>query len=68
MIISESKPEQPNLKNQKGQTFLEFIFVLMLLVTISFGFMKGFSRLVGSRWEIMLQIIAKPNQDSVRLP
>jgi len=59
----------PNLiKNQNGQTFLEFIFILMILVTISFAFMNGFSRLVGTRWELMLKIIARPNQNSVTLP
>ncbi|MBC7713325.1 MAG: hypothetical protein H7177_08300 [Rhizobacter sp.] len=61
MLIPESKPELPALKNQKGQTFVEFILVLMILATISFGFMKGFSHLIGARWEVMLKIIARPN-------
>lgn len=61
MQIPESKPEDQVLKNQKGQTFLEFIFILLLLVTVSFSFMKGFSFLIGTRWEIMLKIIARPN-------
>lgn len=51
-------------KNQSGQTFLEFIFVLLLLVTISFGFMRGFNRFIGTRWEVMLKIIARPNEIS----
>jgi hypothetical protein len=54
--------------NQKGQTFLEFIFILLLLLLISFSFMRGFRYLIGTRWEIMLKIIAKPNQDTVILP
>lgn len=68
MINPIEKPVQIHLKNQNGQTFLEFIFILMILVTISFGFMNGFSRLIGTRWEIMLKIIARPNQSSVTLP
>jgi hypothetical protein len=68
MLNSDPKPELPSLKNQKGQTFLEFILVLLMLITISFGFMKGFSHLIGTRWELMLKIIARPNQDSVVLP
>jgi uncharacterized protein (UPF0333 family) len=67
MLIPETKKIHPTIKNQKGQTFLEFILVLMILVTISFGFMKGFSNLIGVRWEIMLKIIAKPNQDTFTL-
>ena len=59
---------QSHLKNQNGQTFLEFIFILMILVTISFGFKSGFDRYIGTRWEIMLKIIARRNQSSVTLP
>lgn len=62
MLITDSKLEPLSLKNQKGQTFLEFIFILLLLATISFGFMKGFTYLIGSRWEAMLTLIARPNQ------
>ena len=61
MFKSESKLEPKKLKNQKGQTFIEFIFILLLLVSISFGFMKGFSFFIGTRWELMLKIIARPN-------
>ena len=61
MLILKSKPEHHVLKNQNGQTFIEFIFILLLLVTISFSFMKGFSYLIGTRWEVMLKIIASPN-------
>jgi len=68
-MLNLTEKRVPNhLNNQNGQTFLEFIFILMILVTISFGFMNGFSRLVGTRWEIMLKIIARPNQNSVTLP
>lgn len=54
--------------NQKGQVFLEFILILVLLVGISFGFMKGFRHLIGSRWQVMIQIIALPNGSGVEIP
>ena len=55
-------PPQPNLtRNQKGQTFLEFIFILLIMVTISFGFLKGFRYMIGTRWEVMVNIIARPD-------
>ena len=56
------------LNDRKGQTFVEFIFILMLLIIISFTFMRGFNRLVGTRWEIMLKIIASPNANEVNFP
>jgi len=54
--------------NQKGQVFLEFILILMILISVSFGFMKGIRYLVGSRWEVMVKIIAVPNQADVQIP
>ncbi|MBY0413457.1 MAG: hypothetical protein K2Q18_04800 [Bdellovibrionales bacterium] len=68
MNDSRLKPKPTCLKNQKGQTFLEFIFILLILMTISMAFMKSFSLLVGNRWEVMLKIIARPNGSSVTLP
>jgi hypothetical protein len=61
-------PKVSTLNNQKGQTFLEFIFILLLLLLISFSFMRGFRYLVGTRWEIMLKIIAMPNAKDVSIP
>lgn len=63
-----TSPKENNLSNQKGQTFVEFIFVLALLITVSFSFMRGFNSYVGNRWEVMLKIIARPNSGEVRLP
>jgi hypothetical protein len=54
--------------NQNGQVFLEFILLLALLVSISFGFMKGFRSFQGNRWETMIRIIAKPNNSDINLP
>lgn len=60
-----SKLRQEN--NQKGQVFLEFILILVLLMGISLGFMKGFRYLIGSRWQVMIQIIATPNGSGVEI-
>ena len=57
-----------HLRDQKGQTFIEFILILVLLITMSFGFMTGFRHLVGTRWEVMLKIIARPNANEVNIP
>jgi hypothetical protein len=54
--------------NQNGQVFLEFILMLVLLMSISMGFMVGFRHLIATRWEVMVQIIAAPNGKDVHLP
>ncbi|MBP9680153.1 MAG: hypothetical protein KBD76_02015 [Bacteriovorax sp.] len=61
-------PKENPVKDQKGQTFIEFILLLVLLVSISFTFMRGFNSYIGTRWEIMLKIIASPNSSEVTLP
>ena len=58
--MSKHAPAPP-LQNQKGQTFIEFILILLLLTTISFGFLKGFRTMVGGRWESMIRIISVPD-------
>ena len=69
MTYSKENMHKVNpLFNQKGQTFLEFIFILVLLITISFSFMRGFNHLIGVRWELMLKIIARPNASEVVFP
>lgn len=56
------------VKNQKGQTFLEFIFLMLVIVSISFTFLSGFRTFIGNRWEVMVKIIAKPNSSEVNFP
>jgi len=51
------------LKNQRGQTFLEFLLLLVILVSMSFGLKTGFGYYMGTRWKIMLEIIATPNKN-----
>jgi len=63
-----TSPKENSVLDQKGQTFIEFIFILVLLITISFTFMRGFTSLVGSRWGVMLKIIARPNASAVNFP
>ncbi len=54
-------------KNQKGQSFLEFIFVLFTMITLSMIFIRGINGMVAKRWEVMVKIIASPNQNEVEL-
>ena len=60
--------KENQLSDQKGQTFIEFILIMVLLIIVSFTFMRGFNRLVGTRWEIMLKIVASPNASDVVFP
>jgi hypothetical protein len=54
-------------KNQKGQTFLEFIFVLITMISIGMFFIRGINGLMGKRWETIIKIISDPNEDQVQM-
>jgi sugar phosphate permease len=53
---------------QNGQVFLEFVLILTIIISISFGFMKGFRTLIGDRWQVMIQIIAVPKGSGIQIP
>jgi len=63
-----TSPKAKPVSDQKGQTFIEFILILVLLISISFTFMRGFSSLVSSRWGVMLKLIARPNASLINFP
>lgn len=45
------------LQSNKGQTFFEFIFLLLIMFVISFSFMRGTNYAVGKRWVAMVKIV-----------
>lgn len=45
------------LQSNKGQTFFEFIFLLLIMFVISFSFLKATNFAVGKRWVAMVKII-----------
>ena len=47
--------------NESGQTFLEFILLFFLLITISFGILSGFNRQIGKQWRAIVKAVALPN-------
>ncbi len=59
--------ENISLANQSGQTFLEFVFVFIVMISMSLLFIRGINGMVGKRWEVMIKIIAGPSQGEVTL-
>lgn len=49
------------LKNHSGQTFIEFLFLLLVLVTLSFSLLRGFNDTVGKQWRAIVKAVAIPN-------
>ncbi len=55
------------LNNQSGQSFVEFILLLLILFTLSWGVLKSVNGNVGKRWIAMTKVIMSPSQTPIEL-
>jgi competence protein ComGC len=55
------------LKNNKGQTLIEFILLLLTIVIISLVCVKLFNSGIGNRWEALIKLITKPTETNIIL-
>ncbi len=49
------------LANESGQSFIEFLLLFFVLVTISFGILSGFNRSIGRQWSAIVKAVTLPN-------
>lgn len=55
-------------KNQNGQSFVEFLFLLLILMGLSISMVTGFNGSVAKRWKAIVEAVAIPNDtDSFEL-
>lgn len=54
-----------NLKNQNGQSFVEFVLLLSIIVLLSLGFLKAMNTGIASFWKNSVRIIV--DDDTVQL-
>lgn len=64
-------PKVPSLKAcEKGQSFVEFILLMLMIIMISFNFMKIVNTNLGKTWVKMVNVVIKdtnPEASSVKL-
>jgi len=56
-----AKDKGPSIKDEEGQSFIEFLLLFFILVTLSFTILSGFNRKIGDQWAAIVRVIAKPN-------
>lgn len=66
MRRKEKAKAEKGLKNNEGQTFVEFLFLFLLLFGLSYGLVAGFNGRIGERWTQMVNIIASDNISAPR--
>ena len=59
MQKSSDKVEHFQLLDNKGQTFVEFIFLLAILIGLSLSLLKGSNSFLAKQWEIAINSIAR---------
>ena len=55
------------LNNESGQTFVEFVLLLLMVMLISFSFMKAINGGMGKYWTAMANTLMKDVPNAQRL-
>lgn len=53
------------LKNQKGQTLVEFVLLLAGIVIISFTFLSQVNTRIADRWQKMVEIVVDDESQQI---
>ena len=61
--------ENELIENQKGQSLVEFMLLLAIIVGISFAFMSGLNRGVAARWSAIANtlLVDTDNNETLEL-
>lgn len=55
------------IRNKKGQSFVEFLLLLLVMISLSLGLIAGFNRGLGERWVAMIKVISAPTNTAIEL-
>jgi Flp pilus assembly protein TadG len=48
------------VSNQNGQSLIEFVLLMLVLIMLSFSVYRGFNYAMSERWKAFIGIIANP--------
>jgi hypothetical protein len=54
------------LNDQGGQVFIEFMFLLIAIISLSFILVKSSNNFLAARWEAIVGLVVAPNTVQVR--
>ncbi|OFZ26255.1 MAG: hypothetical protein A2577_08225 [Bdellovibrionales bacterium RIFOXYD1_FULL_36_51] len=57
-------PKITILKNMYGQSFIEFIFLFLTLIILSYIMLKATNNGIADRWVALVSIITSPDPDN----
>ena len=66
-----NSPQKDHLKaantDEKGQSLIEFVFLMASMILISFLLLRGFNSGIGKIWTTYVKAIAKPTTSTIQL-
>lgn len=64
-IMPSPKTRALSRKNQQGQTLVEFLFLMIILIGLSFVMLNGFNTGISNRWQTLVRLIAQPTPSEI---
>lgn len=64
-IMPLTQKSERNLGDQKGQTLVEFLFLMIILIGLSFVMLNGFNTGISNRWQTLVRLIAQPTPSTI---
>lgn len=61
----EKTDQNPEILDESGQTFLEFVLLLGIMVILSFTLLNSFNRGISELWKSYIQKIAQPTDTDI---
>lgn len=56
-----------NLQDSSGQVFMEFLFLLIVIMGLSLFLIKGFNGGLAERWKALVTVISYPSDTPVEV-
>lgn len=57
-------PSSPS-SNEDGQTLIEFLFLMIIMITLGFGMLSAFNTGIADQWQALVTIIARPTPSAI---
>ena len=58
---------KPNIRNEKGQSLVEFVLLLSVIMLLSLGFLKVVNGNVSKYWLAMAKVLVEDDSQELRL-
>jgi hypothetical protein len=55
------------IREKKGQTFVEFLFLFLSIMGLSYLLLGGIGKGIGARWVQLVEAITAPTNDPIKI-